>query len=122
MDDDHDPGQRGASLSAPVRPVDLEQTPAEPHTPDVRVSPDVDARSRLRRPLLTLQVESEDVVVVSGTFSTVYGTGDTLHDSIADYLRTLFDYVEKPEAREAQLARGLAQQLAILCRHVVRQR
>ena len=122
MDDDEDLGQRGAGLSAPVRLVDLEETPAEPHTHYVRVPADADARYRLRHPLLKLHVESEDVVVVSDTFSTVYGTGDTLDEAVADYLRTLFDYVEKLEAREAQLARGLARELAVLRRHVVRHR
>jgi hypothetical protein len=86
----------------------------------VFVKPNVDSRYRLAAPTLTLGVEYGDgTVVVSDRFSTVYGVGSDTDKAIGDYLRSLFDYFEKLESREAVLARGLRRELAALRRYVV---
>lgn len=82
-----------------------------------------DERYRIRIPVRGLRVEHDDGVdIVSDTFSTVYGVGESPAAAIDDYVRSLFDYFAKLEEREVHLARGLRRELEILRRYIVPQR
>ncbi len=78
---------------------------------------------RLSSPLLRLEVSDADgdgVLVVTDTFSSVYGAGEDLDLAIRDYLRNLFDHFEDLDRSEDRLGPGLKRELMALRRRLQR--
>jgi|SRR5579884_901182 len=79
---------------------------------------------RLTTPLLHLEVSDRDqdgVFVVSDTFSTAYGAGETPTSAVADYLESVFHHFDWLDRNESTLGRDLRCELLAMRRYLSRE-
>lgn len=76
-------------------------------------------------PLIQLTVSDEDrdgIYVVTDSFSTVFGSGDSVDSAIADYVNILFLTFDELDRDESILGPGYQRELRALRGHLARAR
>lgn len=119
---------RPASRSAPAL---VTEPPPEVYAVPDQFSQAVWLRSQPRlgirviNPLIQLTVSDEDrdgIYVVTDSFSTVFGSGDTIDSAIADYVTILFLTFDELDRDESILGPGYQRELRALRGHLARAR
>lgn len=106
---------------------ELEPAMPMPRAYPVSIQVELPAHAPIRvlAPFLTLRVSDEDldgIYVVTDTFSSMYGEGESEEEAIGDYLESLFAHFLDLDEHRSMLAAGLRYELERMSRYIARAR